>query len=366
MTFFTVILATIPATEVYSVSSHPFKAEWGQSGLLKPGHFQNPQTVTVDEQGNTYVTDLGNKRVQKFSNDGIFLLAWGSSGTGAGQFHAPSGIAYNENHVYVVDSQLHKVQKFDTEGNFVIEWGTQGKKVGQFRLPNGITVGGNNTLYVVDTGNHRIQQFGINGTFLKEFGESGSADHQLISPIGITIDNSGTLYVSDPGSHSIKKFDSDGTFVNNNDNNIGGLPIRAQGLAATPTGNIYVADTGNDRILLLDPEGNTISIWGSMGIQSGQFKMPKDVALDSNGNLFVVDSNGHRIQKFGTPNTSSNPTSSPSTPISEQNPQKSGISVEPFASPQQQTTPVVGDLTKPSITPPNDLVIEANWNAYSS
>ena len=38
-----------------------------------------------------------------------------------------------------------------------------------------------------------------------------------------------------------------------------------------------------------------------MGSENGQFKMPKDIALDTNGNLFVVDSNAHRIQKFGSP-----------------------------------------------------------------
>ena len=69
------------------------------------------------------------------------------------------------------------------------------------------------------------------------------------------------------------------------------------------TGNIYVADTGHDRILRISQEGTTLSTWGSMGNGNGQFKMPKDIALDNNGNLFVVDSNGHRIQKFGSPDT---------------------------------------------------------------
>ena len=76
------------------------------------------------QRGNVYVTDLGNMRVQKFNNDGIFLNAWGSQGSGAGQFKSPIGIAIGENStVYVVDSQLNKVQKFDSDGNFAFQWG---------------------------------------------------------------------------------------------------------------------------------------------------------------------------------------------------------------------------------------------------
>lgn len=344
------LASPLPFVEANSSSSHPYILQWGESGLSKSGFFSFPQNLAVDELGNVYVTDLGNMRVQKFSNDGTFLKAWGSSGTGSGQFHSPAGIAVYEDTVYVADSQLHRIQKFDLEGNFISKWGEEGDSPGQFMIPNSIAVGVNGTLYVVDTGNQRIQKFSPDGEFISEFGESGVGDGKFVTPIGISIDNQENIFVSDPGKNKVFKFDSQGFYIQSFGTNFAGFTIFPHGLANDPNGNIYIADMSNDRILLLSQEGSTLSTWGSMGTANGQFKMPKDIAMDSNGYLFVVDSNGHRIQKFGSPISQS--------PVETQSSEQSNET-------QQQTqtlpevNPVPGDLTKPVITPPNDLFIEA-------
>ena len=322
--------------------SHPLLNTWGTAGNSN-GSFYNPQSLAIDSNGNVYVTDLGNKRVQKFDSDGTFLNAWGSGGTGAGQFNSPIGIAIGENHVFVVDSQLNKIQKFDTDGNFVTQWGKQGDGPGEFLLPNGITVNNNGTVLVVDTGNHRIQQFTSDGEFLREFGQSGTADDKFISPIGITTDSEKNIYVSDPSANKIKKFDSFGNFITSFGPNVAGFPLRAQGLQIDPEGNLYVADGYNNRVLRLASDGLTLSVLGSTGIQAGQFKIPKDVALDQYANLYVVDSNGHRIQKFGTPMTIDEPQPTP----------------EPTTESTTELTPIPGDFTRPAIIPPPDVIIEA-------
>jgi len=87
-----------------------------------------------------------------------------------------------------------------------------------------------------------------------------------------------------------------------------------------------------------------------MGIANGQFKTPKDIALDKNGYLFVVDSNGHRIQKFGSPIVSSIVQTYSSTEKTTSEVQTQTLN---------PVNPVPGDLTKPVITPPNGLFIEA-------
>jgi len=344
---FAVILLAGTLNSALAITSHPFITQWGQSGIEASGAFGNPQNAAIDSDGNVYVTDLGNKRVQKFDNDGTFLTAWGSSGSGAGQFNSPLGIAVDENYVYVGDSQLNKIQKFDKNGNFITQWGVKGDLPGEFLLPNGITMGKNSTVYVVDTGNHRIQQFTSEGEFLKEFGESGPSEDQFVSPMGITTDDFENIYVSDSGSTSIKKFNKEGVFEKNFNSNVGGFPLRAQGIAIDPEGNLYIADTGNDRILRLDPTGTAISVWGNMGIKVNEFMLPKDVVLDSNGNLFVVDSNNNRIQKFATPII-----------VEIVEPEPEDLPTESEV-PLQPTNPIPGDLTKPVITPPNDLIIEA-------
>ncbi|GFN41409.1 MAG: HYR domain-containing protein [Marine Group I thaumarchaeote] len=324
-------------------ASHPLITEWGTSGN-RNGEFFNPQNIATDSEGNVYVTDLGNRRVQQFNNDGTFLKAWGSVGSGAGQFHSVSGIAVDENFVYVVDNQLNKIQKFDLNGNFVTQWGIQGNDPGQFMYPGGITIGSNSTVLVVDTGNHRIQQFSSDGDFIMMFGSSGTPDNQFISPMGITTDSEGNIYVSDPSSNRIKKFDSSGNFIQAFGPNSAGISLRPHGITIDPEGNLYVADGDNNRILRLDPNGMTLTVFGTMGIEAGKFKIAKDVALDKFGNLFVVDTNGHRIQKFDTPIVGEIPQTAETT-----------------TTPETTTVinPIPNDFTKPTILPPNDLQIEA-------
>jgi tripartite motif-containing protein 71 len=69
------------------------------------GQFIDPGVIIVDSEGNTYVTDQGNNRVQKFDSDGNFVTKWGSEGSGEGQFNSPLGISLDfEGNVYVVDT----------------------------------------------------------------------------------------------------------------------------------------------------------------------------------------------------------------------------------------------------------------------
>ena len=53
-------------------ASHPFILEWGESGLMQPGHFSFPQNLASDDSGNIYVTDLGNMRVQNLITMELF------------------------------------------------------------------------------------------------------------------------------------------------------------------------------------------------------------------------------------------------------------------------------------------------------
>ena len=346
--FSVIILVGVTPAFASTSSSHPFLLKWGESGLNSPGKFSNPQNIAIDSKDNVYVTDLGNKRVQKFSSSGAFLKTWGSSGSEPGKFSSPSGITTTNDAVFVVDSQLHKVQKFDHEGNFILQWGIQGSNPGEFLLPNGIASDKNGMVFVVDTGNHRIQKFDSDGNFISSFGKSGTSNDKFISPLGITIDSIGNIYVSDTGDNSIKKFDSDGNFISIINSSVGGTAIKVQGLAIDPEGNLYAIDTGSDRVLRFNTNGIAISVWGSMGIQPGQFKMPKDITLDSKGNLYIVDTNGHRIQKFGTPIVIQEPISTPVAP-----------KTQTVTAPLPAVNPIPGDLTKPIIVPPNDLIIEA-------
>ena len=69
--------------------------------------------MATDGSGNVYVADAGNHRIQKFDASGTFLTAWGSYGSGDGQFAYPSGVATDASgNVYVADTDNHRIQKF--------------------------------------------------------------------------------------------------------------------------------------------------------------------------------------------------------------------------------------------------------------
>jgi len=345
-----VILSISIVDATAAIGSHPFISKWGESGLEKPGVFSFPQRIAVDSDGNVYVTDLGNRRVQKFDNNGVYVTSWGRGGSGDGQFSWPAGITVYENLVFVVDSKLGTVQKFDSSGNFITKWGSVGSGNGQFVNPNGIAVSKSGFVYVVDTENRRIQKFTLDGNYVSEFYPGGSKLSKDM-PIDITIDKDGNIYVSDVANNKISKYDSNENFIKKFGPNIAGYPMTPYGITTDPQGNVYVADGSRDRVLYLNKDGSTITVFGSTGITNGQFKIALDVAMDPQGHLFVVDSNGHRIQKFDTPTSKKITEEIKTEPIQQQ-------PVEDLA-PSQTVNPVPNDFTKPTIIPPNDMVVEA-------
>ena len=64
-----------------------------------------------------------------------------------------------EGNVYVADSWNHRIQVFDPQGRFLRKWGTEGEENGQFADPKGLATDGDGNVYVADSGNHRIQVF---------------------------------------------------------------------------------------------------------------------------------------------------------------------------------------------------------------
>ena len=188
-----------------------FMKAWGKFGFAwrgaEAGKFDVPWGVTTDQQGNLYVSDTSNARIQKFESSGTPLLKWGRDGSFDGAFFYPRGLAVDfVGNIYVADEGNHRIQKFDARGNFLAKWGREGNGLGQFKSPWGIACDPLGNLYVVDSGNHRIQKFDSNGTYLCSWGNRGLTDAQVNFPSGIAIDREGCVYVVDSGNHRVMKF----------------------------------------------------------------------------------------------------------------------------------------------------------------
>ncbi|HVP00068.1 MAG TPA: SMP-30/gluconolactonase/LRE family protein [Bryobacteraceae bacterium] len=128
--------------------------------LTDPGTFSLPTNVAVDGDGNVYVTDTFNNRVEIFDADGVFLRQFGKHGDGVGQFELPKGIAIDcDGHVWVVDAIQDRVKVFDREGQLLIYFGEHGEYPGRFMGAFGITIDKDNRVIVSETFPGRVQIF---------------------------------------------------------------------------------------------------------------------------------------------------------------------------------------------------------------
>lgn len=296
-------LAILAGSLVPDASGEPYyKAigEWGSFGISEPGHFSHPQYVAVDEDGSVYVSDLGNKRIQKFSVYGKFVTEWGHSSRDSGGFHYPAGVAAYNGSIFAVDHDLNRVQKFTPNGTFVLEWGMRGSGEGQFLLPNDIAIH-DGLVYVVDTGNQRVQAFTTSGEFVSIIGSSGLGEGQFLTPLGIDVDSYGDIYIADRGNSKIAKFAPNGTLVKTFPFHYYGYDFHPVSIAIDPNGDMYILNSATNRVMHLSQDSDLL-----VGIhkQNGPYKTnfdATDLAMGMNGELFVTDSSSHTLRSFETP-----------------------------------------------------------------
>jgi len=361
--FFVLLLAGIATNQSFGSSSHPYILEWGNYGNIDGGQFFQLESLSVDNEGNVYVTDSGNARIQKFTSDGQFLETWGVRGTDNGEFEYPTGIATYESNVYVVDREQHRIQVFDSTGKFLQSWGEFGSEQGEFFYPHGIAISNDGVVYVADTKNYRIQQFTTDGEFLSSFGIYGPGDGRLRTPVDVALGEN-YVYVADPGNYKIEKYTFEGISVASFDYNFGGYSVRPNGLIVDPDGNIYFTDSYKHRIIKIDPEGNTLKIFGSVGNDKGKFVEPKDIILDDRGYLFVADFANNRIQKFETPivmKIEEALTAEQAKKLEELTYEEESKDVEVMSNEEETVTdePPVRDVINPILVPPGEITIEA-------
>lgn len=126
----------------------------------KPGEFNFPTSIWIDQLGNAYIIDAMNFRVQVFDKNGKVISIFGEVGNATGYFSRPKGIATDSHgNIYISDALFHTVQVFDISGNFLYQFGKQGRKQGEFWMPSGIYIDNKDFIYITDSYNSRIQIF---------------------------------------------------------------------------------------------------------------------------------------------------------------------------------------------------------------
>ena len=181
---------------VYDADSFKLLRKIGTTGrnheLTTPGDFAKPTGVAVDADGNLYVCDTLNNRIEIFDADGKFVSTFetergyhlmirdpevapriptadadgkfvstfGKAGDGPGYFARPKGVAVDsDGHIWVADGQQDRVQVFNQQAQLLITLGGHGLLPGQFQGLVGIATDKNNRVFTSEMYPGRVQQF---------------------------------------------------------------------------------------------------------------------------------------------------------------------------------------------------------------
>jgi sugar lactone lactonase YvrE len=188
-------------------------------------------------------------------------------------FHIPSDIARDDQgNIYILDGGNHRIQKFDAEGNFLATIGNRGQGPGEFYLPLSLDIDSKGYLYVSDPQNQRVQILKPDGTEFKtlSFHETPAGTTRLLSSGRMVMGKGGIVFSFGPGGETqkpkklMKLLDSDGSiqiefgepvtykdnFVNRQGNNYS--------LAVDGNDNIYVSFEYQNRIEKYSPQGELL------------------------------------------------------------------------------------------------------------
>ncbi|MEK7384434.1 MAG: hypothetical protein AAB262_14255, partial [Elusimicrobiota bacterium] len=197
-----------------------------------------------------------------------------------------------------------------------------------FDMPEGVAIGADGKIYVADRNNDRIAVFSSTGALLASFSgrkDDEDDDHgkhkestttlRLNKPSGVTVDAAGNIYVADTNSDRVLKLSAEGQVLlslgrrGGEDDEHSRLPGRfhhPSGVAVDAVENIYVADTENHRVQVFNSTGAFNFQFdlppvpaGLDGEDDDSLGKPFAVALDFAGNIYVADPKGGRALKFG-------------------------------------------------------------------
>ena len=201
-----------------------------------------------------------------------------------------------------------------------------------FDFPESVAVDASGNLFIADYFNNLIRKMNTNGIITtvagggaNGLGDGGAATNASLSePSDVAVDASGNLFIADEGDYRIRKVNTNGiivTVAGNGTNGFsgdGGAATNAslclpRGVAMDASGNLFIADMNNNRIRKVNTNGiiTTVAGIGAAGQGYGysgdggaatnaRLFWPYGVAVDATGNLFIADMRNNRIRNVNT------------------------------------------------------------------
>ncbi|XP_019617094.1 PREDICTED: E3 ubiquitin-protein ligase TRIM71-like [Branchiostoma belcheri] len=256
------------------------------------GELNSPWGVAVSDNGDIYVVENLNKRVQVFNVYGQYLRHFSTAVPTSCPSH-PVGVAVGpDGKVLVADGQSVKV--YAADGTFQTSFGE-----GLFEDVWGVVVDGNNgRVIVTDIAKHRVTVHDASGALRTQFGSEGSGPGMLSYPYHVTVNAIGDILVSDSGNNCVKLYDSTGKFrlQFGQKGKQTGQFLSPRGICADRDGQIIVADSNNKRIQMFDSVGEFSSV---ITTETYGIQYPRALALTPDDRLVVTDSDYCTVTVMG-------------------------------------------------------------------
>lgn len=294
--------ATLTPPELPALQTLPVSLTLGQFGS-EQGAFNEPAGLTVDAQGNLYVTEIVNHRLQKFDPDGNVLAQVGGTGDGNGQFNEPWGVATDADaNVYVADTFNHRIQVFDSDLNFLRAWGRPASSLDDpepdaFWGPRDVAIDADGNVWITDGGTGRVLKYSADGQLIEAFGGLGDAPGSFIEPTSIEIAPGGDIFVADTANRRVQRFDADFAFVA--EYPVPGWlyedSVAKPYIALLPDGGLILSDPTQNVLFRLDAAGAPIA---TLDAEDTPLALPRGVAFDSRGYVYVAEASLHQVRRL--------------------------------------------------------------------
>lgn len=253
----------------------------GEPGT-EAGQFSSPTGLAVDRDGALYVVDSNNHRVQRIALNGD-VKRYGRPGNAPGELWGPQAVAVEPSgqFFFVAEQGNNRVQCFAFNGQ-------HRGIMNNFRSPSGITFDSRGQLWVADTGNGRVMCFDIrSGQFLGGFDKSQG----ISRPVSVYCDRSGSVSITEGMTGEIVRFQDSQRWVSRRLSS-------PQQIAVDTQGRLYVAEAGANRLHVFDAQGNSLLTYDTPSARFGSFRQPSGVAIGPNGEIYVSDTLNHRILRL--------------------------------------------------------------------
>ena len=344
----TVIVNVAAPSSLLTVAGTGTNGFTGGGGQAIQANISRALRMTFDAAGNLYFADFNNNRVRRVAPNGIITTIAGNGTAGfsgdngpatSAQLNGPLGVALDRNgNILIADSGNNRIRRVNAAtGVITTVAGTgdtgfngDGGAATSARIsgPENVFVDKDNNIFIADFGNNRVRKVAASGGTISTVagtgtsgfsGDGGQATAANISfPTDVVVDTAGNIFICASGNNRIRKVTTDGvinTIAGNGNTTFNGDGILAtasalngpQSIALDSAGNVYIVDRGNSRIRRVTVADGSISTLagGNTGLSPdgssttlARLSQPTGIALDAANNVYFSDRDNFRIRRI--------------------------------------------------------------------